>query len=170
MTMTKARIRCSECEDGVLGKKTIEHDVGALLGMNEVRVTNLPALVCNRCSAVAVEGEILDKISLALASVILRRPTVDGLEVRYLRKLMGDTQADLAERLGVDRVTVNRWENSPEPIDGAQAYALRSHAFLRLRTRHASIEALVPAFTEKPSPPEKRRKGYHLDASALRAE
>jgi Helix-turn-helix len=167
--MTNARIRCSECEDGVLAKKIIEHDVGALLGMNEVRVTNLPALVCNRCGAVAVEGGVLDKVSFALAAQILRRPSLDGIEVRYLRKLLGDTQSDLAEKLGVDRITVNRWENSPDPIDGAQAYALRSHAFLRLRDRDTSIEAIAPAFTEKPSPPEKRRKGYRLDASALRA-
>jgi DNA-binding XRE family transcriptional regulator len=167
--MTHARIRCSECEDGVLAKKTIEHDVGALLGMNEVRVTNLPALVCTRCGAVAVEGGVLDKVSLALASQILRRPSLDGIEVRYLRKLLGDTQSDLAEKLGVDRVTVNRWENSPEPIDGAQAYALRSHAFLRLRDKDTNIEAIALAFTEKLSPPEKRRKGYQLDASSLRA-
>ena len=167
--MIKARIRCSECEDGVLEKKAIEHDVGGLLGMNEVRVTNLLALVCNRCGAVAVEGGILDKVSFALASVILRRASLDGIEVRFLRKLLGDTQSDLAEKLGVDRITVNRWENSPEPISGAQAYALRSHAFLRLRDRDSSIEAIAPAFIDKPSPPEKRKKGYQLDASALRA-
>jgi transcriptional regulator with XRE-family HTH domain len=82
---------------------------------------------------------------------------------------MGDTQSDLAEKLGVDRITVNRWENSSEPIDGAQAYALRSHAFLRLRDRDTAIEAITPAFTQKPSPPEKRKKGYQLDASTLRA-
>lgn len=167
--MTNARIRCSECEDGVLAKKTIEHDVGALLGMIEVRVTNLPALVCNRCGVVAVEGGVLDKVSFALASQILRRPALDGIEVRYLRKLLGDTQSELAEKLGVDRITVNRWENSPEPIDGAQAYALRSHSFLRLRNRDVSIEAIAPAFTDKPGPPEKRRKGYQLDTSLLRA-
>lgn len=167
--MTKMRIRCSECEEGVLEKKTIEHDVGALLGMNEVRVTNLPALVCNRCRSVAVEGGILDKMTFALASVILRQTLLDGIEVRFLRKLLGDTQNDLAEKLGVDRITVNRWENAPEPITGAQAYALRSHAFLRLRGRDSSLEAIAPAFIEKPSPPEKRRKGYQLDASALRA-
>jgi len=167
--MTNARIGCSECEDGVLSKKIIEHDVGALLGMNEVRVTNLPALVCNRCGAVAVDGGVLDKVSFALASQILSRPSLDGIEVRYLRKMLGDTQSDLAEKLGVDRITVNRWENSPEPIGGAQAYALRSHTFLRLRNRDSTIEEVAPAFIEKPSPPETRRKGYRLDGSSLRA-
>jgi hypothetical protein len=167
--MTRARIRCSECEQGLLQKETIEHDVGALLGMKEVRVMNLPALVCNRCGSIAVEGGMLGQVALALASVILRRSSLDGTEVRFLRKLLGDRQSDLAEKLGVERITVNRWENSPEPITGAQAYALRSHAFLRLLGRDSKFEAIAPAFTEKPGPPEKRKKGYQLDAAALRA-
>jgi len=32
-------------------------------------------------------------------------------EIRQLRKKLGQTQKEFAERIGVDQVTVNRWEN-----------------------------------------------------------
>jgi Helix-turn-helix len=169
LTGPKRSIHCSECETGVLKPKTLEHDVGALLGMNEVRVTNLPALVCRNCGAVSVSGELLDRIALALATVILLQPAPDGIEARYLRKLLGDTQAELADKLGVDRATVNRWENAPEPVTGANAYALRSHAFLRLRDRSPDLAAMMgQSLTEKPGPaPARKGPGYQLDGASL---
>jgi hypothetical protein len=162
----KTSIRCFECDHGVLERKVVEHDVGSLLGMDEVRVTNLPALVCPRCKAVSVEGEVLDLVALGLAAHILKGPVLDGVEVRFLRKLLGDTQNELAERLGVDRATVNRWENSSEPLTGAQAYAVRSHAFFRLRGRSPIIESAAESFVDRPKAPKGR---YRLDGAKLQA-
>jgi YgiT-type zinc finger domain-containing protein len=162
-------IRCSECEQGVLRPKTIEHDVGALLGMKDVRVKNLPALVCSSCGAVSIDGAMLDHLTLGLASVIVQQPAITGEEARFLRKLVGDTQSELAAKLGVDRVTVNRWENSVEPIAGAASYALRSHAVLRLlekKDRHA-VEKAAGALKRPASEAARVRTAYRLDAAAL---
>ena len=162
--MTK--IECSECEGGVLRPKTVEHDMGPLLGMTEVRVTNLSALVCSRCGAVSVDGSVIEMVSLMLADVILRQPAIGGIEVRFLRKLLGDTQSELAAKLGVDRATVNRWENADEPLTGAPSYALRSHALLRLQERGARLLG-AEAELRRPEPkPPRRRGGYRLDAAA----
>jgi hypothetical protein len=166
---TDTAIRCSECEHAVLERRVIHHDVGRLVGMTGVRVTNLPALVCPRCGAVSVDGELLNALSLSLAALILEQPTLDGIEVRFLRKLMGDTQSELAEKVGVDRVTVNRWENSSDPIDGAQAYALRCHTFLRLRESAQEIAALSASLVEKPKATPRSGSGYVLDGSDLSA-
>jgi YgiT-type zinc finger domain-containing protein len=129
MRAKSTEIRCSVCGKGSLVQKLIDHDVGALLDMKRVVVHNMPALVCSKCGSVNMYGGILDQIALLLAVSILQLQELDPAEVRYLRKLIGDTQGEFAERLGVVRATVNRWENSSEPVKGPDAYAIRSHAF-----------------------------------------
>lgn len=158
------KIECSECEGGVLRPKTVEHDVGPLIGMNEVRVTNLSALVCSRCGAVSVEGQVIEMVSLLLADVVLQQTAIGRAEVRFLRKLLGDTQSELATKLGVDRATVNRWENADEPLTGPGSYALRSHALLRLQERGARLLGGEAALRKPEPKPPRNRGGYRLDA------
>lgn len=45
---------------------------------------------------------------MVITSVML--PTMDGIEVLKIRKRLGFTQKELAELIGVDQVSVNRWE------------------------------------------------------------
>jgi DNA-binding XRE family transcriptional regulator len=163
------RILCAECGEGRLISKSIRHDVGALLGMKSVDVQNLPALVCNRCGAVSVPGAILDKLQLFLAATILQRPTLGGYEVRYLRRMLGDTQEELATSLAVDRATVNRWENLEKLVEGTQAYAIRSHAFFRLRRLSPVIESVADVFAERKPPRSRKPASYQFDATRLRA-
>ena len=62
----------------------------------------------------------------------LTQAELEPIEVRFLRKLLEYTQADLAEHLGVDRATANRWEQDGGRLTGANSYALRSHVFMQL--------------------------------------
>ena len=114
-----------------------------------------------------MEGPVVEEIVFHLAATILARPELDAIEVRFLRKLVGDTQQELADRLNVNRVTVSRWENASEPITGPDAYAIRSHVFFRLRGQHAAIEKVAPAFTDKNPRPQSRTGGSRLDASTF---
>jgi len=167
MRAERTSIRCSSCQEATLVRRTIEHDVGDLVGLRRVTVTGLPALVCPKCDAVSMEGPILEEIIFQLAATILVLPELGAIEVRFLRKLVGDTQQELADRLNVSRATVNRWENAPEPITGPDAYAVRSHVFFRLRGHHDAIEKVAPAFTEMRPRPRSRTGGYRLDASTF---
>ena len=65
-------ILCSSCGKGHLAEKVVNHDVGPLLGMPQLRVENLPALVCSKCGAVTVSGAVLDAVANLLAALILR--------------------------------------------------------------------------------------------------
>lgn len=167
MRAKATEIRCSVCGKGSLVQKLIDHDVGALLDMKRVVVHNMPALVCTKCGSVNMYGGILDQIALLLAVSILQLQELDPVEVRYLRKLIGDTQEEFAERLGVVRATVNRWENSSEPVKGPDAYAIRSHAFFRLRDRSPAIEAVAAAFTTVQPRPRPKRRGYSIEGATL---
>jgi YgiT-type zinc finger domain-containing protein len=163
-------ILCSACGKGHLAEKVVNHDVGALLGMPHVRVENLPALVCSKCGVVTVPGAILDSLSSLLAALILKRPALDAGEVRYLRRMVGDTQEEFAKRLEVERATVNRWENSAAPISGPTAYAIRSHVFFRLRGKSAAVDAVAETFLQVDLAGKRRRKtAYRIDAADLAA-
>lgn len=167
MPTKSTEIRCSVCGKGRLLQKLVNHDVGALLDMKRVVVHNMPALVCSKCGSVHMYGGILDQVALLLAVDILQRQELEPDEVRYLRKLIGDTQEEFAERLDVSRVTVNRWENNSEPVKGPDAYAIRSHTFFRLRDRSPAIEAVAVAFTTAQPRPRPKRRGYSIEGATL---
>lgn len=161
-------IRCSVCGKGTLVQKLLdEHDVGSLLDMKKVVVRNLPALVCSKCDSTTMHGGILDQIAVLLAVDILQRQELERAEVRFLRKFVGDTQEEFAERLGVVRATVNRWENSPASTKGPDAYAIRSHAFFRLRDRSPSIASVAAAFTTPQPRPRPKKRGYSIEGATL---
>lgn len=168
MSNKPVKIRCSTCGKGKLRLKTIDHDVGPLLDMTRVFVKDLPALVCGNCGAISLIGHTLDTISMLLAVEVLQLVEIAPLEVRYLRKLLGDTQDEFAARLNVVRATANRWENSDKPVSGPEAYAIRTHVFFRLRDKHPVIESVAPAFTSSHPAPRKRMKGYMLNGAELR--
>jgi hypothetical protein len=158
------------CGEGRLAEKVVSHDVGPLLGMPHVEVEHLPALACAKCGAVTVAGEMLDAVSMLLAALLLRQTSLDATEVRYLRRMAGDTQEEFARRLEVDRATVNRWENTATPITGTPAYAIRSHVFFRLRRNSSVIEAVGDAFIAAGRARKRSRRGaYRIDAAALAA-
>lgn len=166
---TGPKIHCSECGKGTLRRKLIDHDVGAFIDMKKVFVEGLPALVCTSCGGISLEGSVIEAIMLLLAVDILQRPALSSGEVRYLRKLVGDTQDEFAVRLGVNRITVNRWENDSGDVKGPDAYAIRSHTFFRLRDRSPLIEAVAPAFTSEHPPAQRsKRKPYSLKGSDIR--
>jgi YgiT-type zinc finger domain-containing protein len=167
MRASSSGIRCSVCGKGKLVRRIIEHDVGDLLDMKHVVVSNLPALVCTKCGSVSMYGGILEQIALQLGALILRLPDLYPFEVRYLRKLVGDTQEELAQRLGVARITVHRWEKGEAPTTGPDAYAIRSHAFFRLRGLSQAIEAAASAFIETKPQARKRVQRYRIEGASL---
>ena len=152
-----------------MADKIVSYDVGPLLGMPPVKVRHLPALTCTNCGAVTVDGAVLDAVSMLLAAQIMRRTSLEATEVRYLRKMVGDTQELFAKMMEVDRATVNRWENTATPIAGTQAYAIRSHAFFRLRRRSPVIDAMADAFVEAGRTTKRTGTTYRIDAACLAA-
>jgi YgiT-type zinc finger domain-containing protein len=150
-------IRCSVCEKGVLREKRADQDLSPLLGLNVV-VCGAPALVCSHCGETTVMGDVLEQVSLDLAASILRQEKLAPDEIRYLRKLLGYRQEDLADKLGVTRATVNRWEKGGDLVDGPPAYAVRSLAFFQLRSRSPVFDDVAKTFETGETTKRKSKK------------
>jgi hypothetical protein len=76
-------------------------------------------------------GDVLELVSLAIAGSMLSQAELDPIEVKFLRKLLEYTQAELAVHLGLDRATANRWAQEGGPLEGAnflRATVPRVHA------------------------------------------
>jgi DNA-binding transcriptional regulator YiaG len=122
-------VRCS-CGKGSLEKRAIDRrDVGEVLGFDpgDVVIENFLGLVCNGCGEVTLPGEVLDAIAARVTRIILERgERLRPREVSFLRGELGMTQAELAERLGVSRATVARWESEDGKVGRLESLALRS--------------------------------------------
>src|SRR3989304_2259580 len=96
MAKKSREIQCSVCQEGTLRRQLVTQNVGALRGTPGVVVKGAPALVCSNCGETTVDGAVLEQVSLMLAARILGQSELKPTEVRYLRKLLGDRQEDLA--------------------------------------------------------------------------
>ncbi|MSP61883.1 MAG: helix-turn-helix domain-containing protein [Myxococcales bacterium] len=150
-------IRCSNCEKGKFRRRIVEsHDVSPLLGLDQVMLLKTPALVCDHCGTVTVEGEVLESVMASLARLIVEQgEELRPKEVRYLRETLDLTQAELAERLGLKRLTVVRWESGAVGIGRAQSLALRSLVAWHLDDPRLArqIASLAPRLGPRTIPP-----------------
>ena len=159
-------IRCSNCHDGTMVPGHVEdHDIGPLFGLDGVILTRAPALVCDRCGHVMLEGHVVEAARQGLARLLVERSVeLRPTEARFLRETMNLTQAQLAERLHVIRGTITRWENSDELLGPVQSFALRVlTAWVLSDGEKLAREIGMPAASPAPVPPA---PPYRIDALA----
>jgi YgiT-type zinc finger domain-containing protein len=99
--------RCSQCNLGeMLPGFVDDHDMSPFFGL-DARLVHAAALVCNHCGEATLEGPVIEAAERALARLVVRETgPLRPREVRFLRGLLGLSQAELGERLGVHRVSV----------------------------------------------------------------
>ncbi len=74
-----------------------------------------------------VSVEDVDGLHRAIARNIARHNGLLGAkEIKFLRKMLGVTQADLARKLRCDTQTVARWEKGQTEINGASDLCIRA--------------------------------------------
>lgn len=122
-------VRCSQCHQGDMLPGFVEdYDMSPYFGL-DARLIRARALICDHCGEVALEGPVIEAAERTLTQLVLRgtaplRPKA----VRFLRGLMGLSQAALGERLGVHRVSVARWETEASGVGPLESFALRTMA------------------------------------------
>ncbi len=136
------------------GFETLQHD-----GEEHFAVADVDGLH-------AVIGRYLATQSKALS------PT----EVRFLRKQMDLTQADLAARLGCDTQTVARWEKGTTALPGPEEKLLRATFLAHDNPRDRELEALnklresmldsIRSLVDEAVPPAQFQFAEHWDQAA----
>jgi putative zinc finger/helix-turn-helix YgiT family protein len=106
---------CSKCE---IEMKKIKTDYEYTeSGLQNVVLKGISAYECSKCKEVNPIISKVKEIHRIIAHKLLTKDSLlTGKEIVYLRKEMKIRAKDLAQILGVTKVTVSRWENGKERI------------------------------------------------------
>ncbi len=158
-------LNCPHCEGKLMPAIFRAYDLEPLVGLPIV----MPRLEGLQCSVTkehkSLDGQVLESIRFALAHAAIElEARLHADLARYLRRYMGLTQQELADRMGITRVTVARWEGGEEPISPQNDYVLRGIARTTLaekltkpwaRKMPAAFRRLPEVFAEvRQAPPD----------------
>lgn len=105
-------------------------------GLDNIWLKDWPMLYCPECKLCMPVLPGSDVTTKLIASELVReKGRLDGDSIVFLRKSMALKAAELAQMLGVDRVTVSRWENNKQEID----------PYFDFKLRMSAIDQILPA-------------------------
>lgn len=108
---------------------------------------------CSKCKAWEVEIPRPLDLERALAAILLRKSArLTGKETRFLRKYLGLSGADLAQKMDVTRETISRWEQGHKPISANKDRFLRLMVATEQPVQNY-FKDLETVATEEPSAP-----------------
>jgi transcriptional regulator with XRE-family HTH domain len=97
-------------------------------GLNNICLVNVVVFECE-CGRRVPEIPAISELHRVIAFQLLKKPSLlVGEEIRFLRKLAGLNQRELAEIMGVDPTTPSKWESSSAGKDNDRL--LRTICFL----------------------------------------
>lgn len=139
---------CFEC-GGVLKPHQEDYPYDSLPG---AIIKGVTVWRCQGCEEWEVELPRIASLNRALAGILLRKPArLTGDEMRFLRKYLGLSGADLARKMDVAPATVSRWEQGRTPISQNKDRFLRLMVATEqpVRNYFAELESVA---TQDPEP------------------
>jgi putative zinc finger/helix-turn-helix YgiT family protein len=143
---------CDECKGPVEREANAvrRYDIGGLphVELHGVGVT--------RCLGCGKEGIVIPRIGqlhrvLAQAFVTQRRMLAPA-EIRFLRKHIGLSGAEFAQRMGVARETVSRWETGANPMGAVADRLLRMLIVTHEPTESYAVDDFLKELDDEPAP------------------
>ncbi|MDA8215221.1 MAG: helix-turn-helix domain-containing protein [Nitrospiraceae bacterium] len=150
-------MKCHIC--GEIMQKTKGSYVYRESGLDNVVLTGITIYKCS-CGEKMPEISNIDGLHRVIANALVKKKTpLSGKEVRFLRKQIGLSAKELAAVLGVNPVTVSRWENEIELIGPANDKLIRMLYIQMIQERcHTVIKdsilymkSIKPKDRQKPS-------------------
>jgi transcriptional regulator with XRE-family HTH domain len=127
---------CPTCKTTEMGRSRGRYQYRES-GLDNVWLVGLEMYVCPECKLRLPIFRDLELITRYITRELVReRGRLNGASVLFLRKAMRLRASELAEIIGVDRVTVSRWENDKVVIDPYRDFKLRMEAIDRILTPH----------------------------------
>jgi len=165
---TANRAIICECGGELRSAKLDGYDFSDYVGLN-VTVSGVEGFKCTKCGGETVDGSLVNLVMNYTIMQVAKSPRrLNGAEARYLRRTLHVTQEELADKMGIDRVTVADWERGAAQISPQHDYILRVFALGwmeagNLITPECMTEILGTVFKAvRREPPKKRTPAIAL--------
>ncbi len=112
-------------------------------GLDNVHLTNVEIGMCGDCGEKIVSIPHSTELMGLIGESILLKPTnLNGAEIRFLRKNLHLKINEFSQLLGVDRVTVSRWENGHERLSRSTDRHIRLTYAVEAKLNEQMMEAI----------------------------
>lgn len=129
-------MRCDTC-GGALVEVRLEGYPFTESGLDDVTLVGVTERRCVACGESEVVLPRLKELHRTIASALAAKGSrLTGREQRFLRRHLGFSQADYAQRINVRAETVSRWETEAEEISWHFELLLRTFVMLGLKERN----------------------------------
>jgi transcriptional regulator with XRE-family HTH domain len=117
--------RC-ECGSELKPTKLREFDFSPYVGF-PITLRNVAGLRCSQCKEATLDGGMINYVLNLVAYQLAQLPfRLSGSFATFLRKRLGLTQVVLADRMGIDRITIANWERGEATISPQHDFILRA--------------------------------------------
>ena len=126
--------RCLDCGGPMLGSPQSYNYTEC--GLSSVEILNVIVYHCDACGTDIPEMPAIEQLHLIIAIQLLTKDSLlSGEEIRFLRKMAGLTQAELASILKITPTRPSKWEKDYELIGPANDLVLRSFFLFGIQQR-----------------------------------
>ena len=126
--------KCMDCGETMVGSPQSYQYIEC--GLSSVEIRNVTVYNCGSCGACIPELPAIEQLHMVIAiQLLIKDSLLSGEEIRFLRKMAGLTQSELAEILGMTPTRPCKWESGREPIGDANDRALRSFCLFGMSQR-----------------------------------
>jgi|SRR5437867_2752289 len=137
-------------------------------GLPAITLISVEVSRCPQCGEYEVVIPAIEDLHRAIAgAIVAKRTRLTPAEVRFLRKLLGWSGADFAERMGVTGETVSRWETGAATIGPTADRLLRLMVAFQRPAEEYSLNILREVAQGQPAP---TRLGLKADKSGWHAQ
>jgi putative zinc finger/helix-turn-helix YgiT family protein len=144
-------VRCLAC--GTSMKTRRENFKYEACGLPYVTLVGVEVSRCPKCGQYEVAVPRSEELHRAIArAVASKRSRLEAAEIRFLRKWLGWSGADFAERMGVSPETVSRWEGGSQKMGATADRLLRLMVASQQPDRDYSLDLLREVGTERGKP------------------
>jgi putative zinc finger/helix-turn-helix YgiT family protein len=145
-------VNCPECGRPVI----IERDAVRRYGVGGLPHVELHGIEVSRCTSCGNEAIAIPRVAqlhrVLAARIVRQHRMLAPVEIRFLRKHMGMSSTNFAQRMGVARETVSRWETGASPIGAVADRLVRLLVAAHEPSDSYVVDDLLRELTDAPAP------------------
>jgi putative zinc finger/helix-turn-helix YgiT family protein len=145
-------MKCRECAAPVTVERNAvrRYEMG---GLPHVELHGIEVTRCGACGAESIAIPRLGQLHTVLAEAFVKQPRMLApTEIKFLRKHLGLSGADFAQRMGVARETVSRWETGAMPMGAVADRLLRLLVVTHEPTESYEVDDLLQHLNDTAAP------------------